>query len=94
MPVVPYTRSPGVKEVTPSPRASTSPANSWPRMRRRGRTTPNASRMGSQIHAGNSKRRISQSALEAVVAWTRTSTSPAFGRGVSTSSSLRTSGPP
>ena len=49
---------------------------------------------GSQTHAGNSNRRISQSALEAVVARTRTSTSPGFGRGFSTSSSLRTSGPP
>ncbi len=60
----------------------------------RGLKTPNASRSGSQSKAANAKRRISQSALETVVARTRTSTSPGFGRGFSTSRSSRTSGSP
>ncbi len=69
--------------VTPSPSASTSPANSSPGMS-----------LGESAGAGYMPRRWRRSARLIAVARTRTRTSPRAGSGVGTSRSSRTSGPP
>ena len=71
------------------PAAATTPANSVPRTRCLGRTSP----LNARTKNGRGSRKP-QSVRLTVVAWTRTSTSPAAGSGTGTSSTRSTSGGP
>src|SRR6266852_2723430 len=95
-PVVPKTLSPTTNSRTAGPTLSTSPANSVPRIRCRGRRRPETSRLMREM-ANPLRRLASRVAVSnrlTVVAWTLTMTSPSAGTGRSTSCSRRTSGGP
>ena len=82
-------RSPTANSLTAVPTASTSPANSIPRILRFGRSSPAKARQKNGFAA-----RMWQSVRVTVVAWTLTRTSLSAGTGRSTSSIRSTSGPP
>src|SRR5919197_4615573 len=88
-PLTPKTWSPTSNSVTAAPTASTSPANSMPRIFRFGRRRPVKNRL-----MKNSALRSPQSVRLTVVAWILTRTSSSFGTGRSTSARRRTSGGP
>src|SRR2546423_2905630 len=95
-PLVPKPWSPTANSSPPAPTASTSPANSLPRIRCFGRRMPEIERLMTVI-AGPLRRlasRVAQSPRVTAVARTLTRTSPSFGAGRSTSSSRKTSGGP
>ena len=85
----PNTRSPTLKDVTPAPTASTSPANSFPRTVTLGLMSPVKNRTMNGLAA-----RRPQSVRFTVVAWTLTSTSSSLAAGFSTSATRTTSGGP
>src|ERR1700730_10727045 len=95
-PVVPKTCSPTTNSLTAAPTASTSPANSVPRIRCLGRRMPETRRLMNEM-ARPLRRLASRVAVSnrlTVVAWTLTRTSSSAGTGRWTSSSRSTSGGP
>src|ERR1700687_2817306 len=95
-PLLPKTRSPTANSLTPAPAASTSPANSLPRIRCLGRRTPETRRLRSETPRPLLRlaSRVWTSNRLTVEAFTLMSTSSSLGTGGSRSSSLRTSGGP